>query len=107
MPLKTNGEKPNDIQLKIHMGYLPGGPMSKNPPANAGDSCLMPGLGTKPMHHNYGAHPSRLGSATRETTATRSPSSTIESGPCLQQWRPSAAKNKLKKKKERKIQMVL
>ena len=53
MPLKTNGEKPNDIQLKIHMGYLPGGPVSKNPPANAEDSCLMPGLGTKPVQYNY------------------------------------------------------
>ena len=59
MPLKTNGEKPNDIQLKIHMGYLPGGPVSKNPPANAVDSCLLPGLVTKPVQYDYWANQPR------------------------------------------------
>ena len=32
MPLETNGEKPNDIQLKIQMGYFPGGLVSKTLP---------------------------------------------------------------------------
>lgn len=81
MPLKTNGEKPNDFQLKIQMGYLPGGLVSKNPPASAGDRCSTPGLGTKPMHHNYGAHrlqllkpsyPRARDLQTREATAMRS-----------------------------------
>ena len=39
---------------------FPGGPVVKNPPANAGDTGSIPGLGrsympraTKPMHDNY------------------------------------------------------
>ena len=42
------------------MGDFPGGPVVKNPPANAGDMGLIPGLGrshvlgaTKPVCHNY------------------------------------------------------
>ena len=38
----------------------PDGPVVKNPPANAGDTGLIPGLGrshmpgaTKPVYHNY------------------------------------------------------
>ena len=107
MPLTTNGEKPNDFQLKIQMGYLPGGLVSKNPPASAGDRCSTPGLGTKPMHHNYGAHPPlRLGSATREVTVMRSPSATIKSGPSCNNEDPVQLKVNFKKR-EREIQMVL
>ena len=52
------------------LGYFPGSPVVKNPPANAGDtgSILGPGRShtpredptchgaTKPVHHNYWAH---------------------------------------------------
>ena len=41
---------------------FPGGPVAKNPPANAGDKSLIPGPGrghmpkaSKPVSHNYGA----------------------------------------------------
>ena len=45
--------------LKTKMLDFPGGTVVKNPPANAGDTGLSPGLGrshcraTKPMHQNY------------------------------------------------------
>ena len=31
-------------------GDFPGGPAVKNPPSHAGDSCLIPGWGTKTPH---------------------------------------------------------
>ena len=34
---------------------FPGGALVKNPPANAGDTCLSPGLGRSHMRHNYPA----------------------------------------------------
>ena len=47
----------------MYTGDVPGGPMVKNPPANAGDMGSIPGPGrftcqgaTKPMHHHYQAH---------------------------------------------------
>jgi len=47
---------------KTNMGDFPGGPVVKDPPANAGDMGLIPGLGrshvlgaTKPVCHNYWA----------------------------------------------------
>ena len=84
--------------------------MVKNPPASAGDMGSIP-VGedptccgaTKPMCHNYSR------SATREATAMRSLCPTTKSSlhswqleeACMQQQRPSIAKNKyvnLKKK---------
>ena len=35
---------------KLPSGDFPGGPVVKNPPVNAGDTGLIPGLGTKIPH---------------------------------------------------------
>ena len=52
----------------------------------------------EPASHNYWSpHTYSLCSATREAT-TISPRTTTKSSPRAQQWRPKAAKNKLKKK---------
>ena len=40
---------------RVFMGF-PGGPVVKNPPANAGDAGLIPGLGRSPGE-GYGKHP--------------------------------------------------
>ena len=36
--------------IKKRKWDFPGGPVVKNPPSNAGDSSLIPGLGTKISH---------------------------------------------------------
>ena len=95
---------------------FPGGPVAKNPPANAGDKSLIPGPGrghmpkaSKPVSHNYGAcvqnywwpHAQCTYSAAREATAVRKLSTAAQEQPSLatpekahpQQWRPSTAIN--------------
>ena len=99
-------------------GGFPGGPVVKNPPANAGDIGSIPGWGrplsippaTNPVRHSYCAcllEPREpqpllysLHSATRDVTAMGSPRTTgkgssrsrqVEKA-CAQQGRPSATK---------------
>ena len=86
---------------------LPGGPVVKNPPANAGDMDLIPGLGRFHVPQGHWARerqvlkPEHLEpcSAPREARAMRSLHTTIDRSPCsgqlekawVQQQRPSAA----------------
>ena len=99
---------------------LPGGPVVKNLPAKAGDMGLVPGPrsttccgATEPLHHNYWARGLRLLKPTCLDPVLRSQRSGCnekhvhhnKGWPPLaatreghtQQWRPSAAKNKLNK----------
>ena len=39
------GRKKSDTTKFYHFNHLTGGPVVKNPPANAGDAGLIPGLG--------------------------------------------------------------
>ena len=58
----TNSDKVvgiNGLEYNVNWDF-PGGAVVKNPPANAGDTGSIPGLGrshmprkTKPVHHNY------------------------------------------------------
>jgi len=65
---------------------FPGGPEAKNPPTNAGDMGLIPGLGIFHMLPNNEACAQQLLSlhaynscpATREATSMRSPSTTTK-----------------------------
>ena len=65
---------------------FPGGPEAKNPPTNAGDMGLIPGLGIFHMLPNNEACARQLLSlraynscpATREATSMRSPSTTLK-----------------------------
>ena len=110
------------------LGDFPGGAVVQNLPANAGDTGSIPGLrrsympqSNKPVSHNYWARvcatttearaPRAPCSTTREATAVRSPSTARKNSPCapqlekahVQQQRPNAAENKLKKKKVTRI----
>ena len=97
--------------IKSNVLGFPGDSVVKNPPANAGDTGLIPGLGnptchgaTKPMLYNYwscaleprscqllgsciatieACEPSRPCSTTREATALRSPSTPTREWPLL------------------------
>ena len=97
--------------IKSHVLGFPGDSVVKNPPANAGDTGLIPGLGnptchgaTKPMLYNYwpcaleprscqllgsriatteACEPSRPCSTTREATALRSPRTPTREQPLL------------------------
>ena len=46
---KENNNKQKNASSKRPMWDFPGGPVVKNPPANAEDSVLIPGLGGFPM----------------------------------------------------------
>ena len=88
--------------------------MVENLPANAGDTCLSPGLGRSHMpRSNWAREPQLLSlhfwslcSATREATIVIGPHTAMKSGPrslqlekaLAQKRRPKIAKNKLKKK---------
>ena len=80
---------------KLPSEGFPGCPMVKNPPANAGDTDPIPGLGrshmlgaTKPMSHKYRSlH-------YRNLCSTRSLGSPQMEKALAQQQRPKAAKNK-------------
>ena len=123
-----------DLSLLVYLGYprcatnfkymffkrrgpgLPGGPMIKNPPANAEDTDSTPGLGrshmtggTKPEGHNCWAHGPRACALQQEKSPQweawalqleRSPCSAQLEKAHREQWRLSTAKTKLKKKKE-------
>ena len=84
---------------------FPGGSVVKNPPANAGDTGLSPGLGRSHMPRSHWAREPQLlslHSATREATIVRDPRTAMKSGlrsPQLekaltQKRRPNTAKNK-------------
>ena len=84
---------------------FPDGPVVKTPSANVGDSGLIPGLGR--FHMPAGQVLQLL------KPVLWSPCSTIEATPMKcphtatgQQWRPSTAKIKLKKKKKEKTQFL-
>ena len=84
--------------------------MVKNPPANAGDTGSIPGLGRSHMPWSNWAHEPQLlslrvwnlCSATREAAIVRGPRTTMKSGPhspqlekaLAQKRRPNTAKNK-------------
>ena len=94
---------------KNNQGF-PGGAVVENPPANAGDTGLSPGLGRSHMPwSDYTHEPQLLSlcvwslcSATREATTVRGPRTAMKSGPRLpqlekalaQKRRPNTAKNK-------------
>ena len=85
--------------------------MVENPPANAGDTGLSPGLGRSHMpRSDWAREPQLLSlrvwslcSATGEATIVRGPRTAMKSGPHLpqlekalaQKQRPNTAKNKL------------
>ena len=89
---------------------FPGGPVVKNPPANVGDTGLIPGPGrshipwvTKLVHHSYWAPSSRDHVPQQEKPVQReahklqrriAPRSLQLEKARVQQQRPSAAKNK-------------
>ena len=72
---------------------FPGGAVVENPPANAGDMGLSPGLGRSHMPQSNWAHEPQLlslcvwslCSATREAAIVRGPHTAMKSGPCLPQ----------------------
>ena len=76
---------------------FPGGPVVKNPPANAGDTGSI-SSSTEPMRHNYWARaPQQEQSLQWEACALQpesSPHSTQLQKARTQQWRPCAAKKK-------------
>ena len=92
------------------MRGFPGGAVVENPPANAGDTGLSPGLGRSRMPRSgWAREPQLLSlrvwslcSATREAMMVRGPRTAMKSGPRLpqlekalaQKRRPNAAKNK-------------
>ena len=49
-PWKGDRRKVNVEVKKLKTRDFPNGPMVKNPPGNAGDAGLIPGLGTKIPH---------------------------------------------------------
>ena len=49
-PYLTRIQKKGFLLIKIRCKDLPGGPVVKNLPTNAGDSGLIPSLGTKIPH---------------------------------------------------------
>ena len=66
-------------QLYLKLGF-PGGPVAKNPPANAGDMGSIPGQeakiptccrATEPVYHNYWASTPDLWAATTEALMPR------------------------------------
>ena len=89
---------------------FPGGAVVENPPANAGDTGLSPGLGRSHMPRSgWAREPQLLSlriwslcSATREAAMVRGPRTVMKSGPHLpqlekalaQKRRPNTAKNK-------------
>ena len=67
-----------------HKVGFPGGPVVKNPPANAGDTGSIPGPGRFHMPQGSWAHEPQLlspGAATREATARSSPAPRLGSSP--------------------------
>ena len=53
------GDEVDGVNSKVFERHFPGSPVVKNPPANAGDTGLIPGLRrshvpqSKPLHLNY------------------------------------------------------
>ena len=102
---------------------FPGGAVVESLPANAGDAGLGPGLGGSRMPRSGWArepqllslHVWSLCSATGEAAMVRGPRTAMKSGPHLPQLekalarkrRPNAAKNKLKKKTNKKKQKAV
>ena len=98
------------ILIKNTKRDFPGGAVVENPPANAGDAGLSPGLGRSHMlWSNWAREPQLLSlrvwslcSATREAATVRGPHTVMKSGPCLpqlektlaQKQRPNTNKNK-------------
>ena len=81
---------------------FPGGAVVENPPANAGDMGLSPGLGGSHMlRSNWAREPQLLSlrvwslcSATREATIVRGPRTTMKSGPRLPQLEKALAQKR-------------
>ena len=77
---------------------FPGGPVDKNPPANAGEmesnkDSTCPGATTEPVCHSYRSPRAQsLCSATREATTTRNPHDTTKGRPCSLQLEKSPRK---------------
>ena len=56
---------------------LPGGPVDKNPPANAGDMGLIPSLGRSHVLQSNSAHGPQLLSPHAATTEAREPTAWV------------------------------
>ena len=119
-------EPPNCLDSRKRPGGFPGGSVVKKPPANSGDTGLIPDpevptgrRATKPACHNYWAGALEPGTSTSEAGATSSLRSAMREAIAMrrlstgtrekpvQQWRPGRAKRKyikkffLKKKKKK------
>jgi len=103
-----------NVVLKSILGLPPGNPVLKNLPASAGDMGLIPGPGRSHLPYNYQTHTTAAEACMpRACAPPRSPQNekpwhcNEEYSPCAppvekaltQQWSPSTAKNKVKKKK--------
>ena len=87
------------FQNSYQWGF-PGGAVVENPPANAGDTGLSPGLGGSHMlRGNWAREPQLLSlhvwslcSATREAAMVRGPRTAMKSGPRLPQLEKALAR---------------
>ena len=85
----------------MYQGF-PGGAVVENPPANAGDTGLSPGLGRSHMpRSNWAREPQLLSlrvwslcSATGEAATVRGPRTTMKSGPRLTQLEEALAQKR-------------
>ena len=99
-------ERAKYIDFEDAIKNFRGGPSVKNPPANAGNTDLIPGLGRSRLPQGNWAHAPQL--LNPRSATTRSPSTTTGEKPLLastreahvQQQRPSTAKNNFLKKKD-------
>ena len=83
---------------KCRSGDLPGGPVVKNPPSNAGDAGSIPGRGTKIPHATGQLS---LRASTREPSRCNERSRMPQRTSCVPQLRPNAAKKKPPKNKNK------
>ena len=84
--------------LKLVDRDLPGGPVVKNPPSNAGDAGSIPGRGTKIPHATGQLS---LRASTREPSRCNERSRMPQRTSCVPQLRPNAAKKKPPKNKNK------
>ena len=83
--------------MEILLLDFPGGPVVKNPPANAGDAGLIPGLGRFHMPQDNCALPQEKPSQREDHTPQLESSPRLPQleKPHVPQWRSGTAKNKL------------
>ena len=82
----------NLYQKIIEGMYFPGGAVNKNPPANAGETCWIPGLGRVHTQDSGGA--AKPVCHMRKATTIWSPCASTQSSPCSPQ--PDKALEQLK-----------